>query len=67
MTLRRARAWVLFVAVAASLSSLGNGFAYDDNSVVLHNPVVTEGRWGEALLGPYWAARGPRAARSTGP
>jgi len=54
VTLPRARAWVLFVAVAAYLNSLGNGFAYDDNAVVLRNDVVTEGRWGEALLGPYW-------------
>ena len=45
---------MLFVAVAAYLNSLGNGFAYDDNAVVLRNDVVTEGRWGDALLGPYW-------------
>jgi len=54
VTLRRARVWVLFVAVAAYLNSLGNGFAYDDNAVVLRNEVVTEGHWGDALLGPYW-------------
>ena len=55
MSLRRAHAWVLFVAVAAYVNSVANGFAYDDNSVVTHNPVVTDARWGEALLGPYWA------------
>ncbi len=54
MTSARARGWVLFVAVAAYLNSLGNGFAYDDNAVVVRNDVVTEGRWGEAVLGPYW-------------
>ncbi len=59
MTLRRARAWVLFVAVAAYLNSLGNGFAYDDNGVVRENPVVTEGRWGDALLAPYWPGATP--------
>ena len=59
MSLRRARAWVLFVAVVAYLNALGNGFAYDDTSVVQRNPVVTEARWGDALLGPYWAAEGP--------
>jgi Flp pilus assembly protein TadD len=58
MSLRRARAWVLFVAVAAYVNSVANGFAYDDNSVVLGNPVVTEGRWGDALLAPYWAEAG---------
>jgi len=42
------------VAVAAYANSLGNGFAYDDNLVILRNPVVTEARWTEALLGPYW-------------
>jgi Flp pilus assembly protein TadD len=54
VTGRRARGWVLFVAVAAYLNSLGNGFAYDDNGIIRENPVVTEGRWGEALLAPYW-------------
>jgi len=54
----RARGWVLFIALAAYLNSLANGFAYDDNSVVLRNPVVTEGRWGDALLGPYWTEAG---------
>jgi len=44
----------VFVALAAYVNALGNGFAYDDNLVILRNPVVTEGRWGEALLGPYW-------------
>ena len=59
MSLRRARVWVLFVAIVAYLNALGNGFAYDDNHLVERNPVVTEARWGDALLGPYWAAQGP--------
>ncbi len=52
----RGRAWalVLFVALTAYANSLGNGFAYDDNLMVALNPVVTEGQWDEALLGPYW-------------
>jgi Flp pilus assembly protein TadD len=52
----RGRSWalVLFVALMAYANSLGNGFAYDDNLMVALNPVVTEGQWGEALLGPYW-------------
>jgi Flp pilus assembly protein TadD len=52
----RGRSWalVLFVALTAYANSLGNGFAYDDNLMVALNPVVTEGQWGEALLGPYW-------------
>ncbi len=54
MTVTRARWLVLFVAVAAFLNSLGNGFAYDDNQVVRFNPVVTQAHWHQALLGPYW-------------
>ena len=52
--LSRGRSWalVLFVALTAYANSLGNGFAYDDNLMVALNPVVTEGQWGEALLGP---------------
>lgn len=50
----RARGILLFVALAAYVTALGNGFAYDDNLVVALNPVVTEGNWGRALLGPYW-------------
>jgi Flp pilus assembly protein TadD len=50
----RARGLLLFVALAAYATALGNRFAYDDNLVVALNPVVTEGDWGEAILGPYW-------------
>jgi tetratricopeptide (TPR) repeat protein len=51
---RRAAGLIVFVALAAYANALGNGFAYDDNLVILRNPVVTEARWAEALLGPYW-------------
>jgi tetratricopeptide (TPR) repeat protein len=50
----RVRLLVVFVALAAYATSLGNGFAYDDNLIIARNPVVTEGQWGDALLGPYW-------------
>jgi Flp pilus assembly protein TadD len=53
------RLLVLFVAAAAYANSLGNGFAYDDNRVVAMNPVVTLGRWGQALFGPYWQGARP--------
>jgi tetratricopeptide (TPR) repeat protein len=55
MTIARARWLLVFVAVAAFLNSLGNGFAYDDNQIVRLNPVVVEAHWHEALLGPYWS------------
>jgi hypothetical protein len=45
---------VALVAAAAYGNSVGNGFAYDDNLILTANPVVTEGRVSEALLGPYW-------------
>lgn len=54
MTLTRARGLVLFVALAAFLNSLGNGFAYDDNAIIVQNPVVTHTEWKQALLGRYW-------------
>lgn len=50
---------VLFVASAAYVNALGNGFAYDDNRVVAMNPVVAHAQWGEALLGPYWQGARP--------
>ncbi len=62
MTLTRARGMVLFVAVAAFLNSLGNGFAYDDNGIIVHNPVVTHAEWSRAFLGPYWQ----EASKGTG-
>jgi protein O-mannosyl-transferase len=55
------RLLVLFVAVAAYVNALGNGFAYDDIRIVVRNPVVTGARWGEALLGQYWQGARPGA------
>lgn len=54
MTPGRAALWVAAVAVVAYANSLGNGFAYDDNLIITANPVVTDGRMSEAVLGPYW-------------
>ena len=42
------------LAVVAYVNALGNGFAFDDNLIIVANPVVTGARWGEALLGPWW-------------
>ncbi len=55
--LRRPEVIVALLALAASASSLGNGFVYDDVSIILQNPVVRHvesiGRiWGS----PYWPA-----------
>lgn len=58
----RAMAYAVVMALAAYANSVGNGFAYDDTSVVERNPVVTEGRWGEVPLGRYW----PEATRGSG-
>jgi len=46
--------YVLVLALAAYANATGNGFALDDGPAIVTNPVVTEARWGEALLGPYW-------------
>ncbi len=49
-----AGAYAFLLAVAAYLNAAGNGFAYDDGLILAVNPVVTEGRWGEAFFGPWW-------------
>jgi len=54
MSLGVARLLVVAAVVGAFANSLGNGFANDDEPIVADNPVVTEARWGDALLGPYW-------------
>lgn len=46
--------YVFLLAAAAYVNAAGNGFALDDGPVIVTNPVVTQGLWGEALLGPYW-------------
>lgn len=50
----RARLLVLFVAVAAFLNSLGNGFAFDDNWFIVENDVVTEQEYGRAFTESSW-------------
>jgi len=52
----RAYAAVLAVALAASVSSLVNGFVYDDVRVVQQDARVHSlGRLPELLTGPYWS------------
>lgn len=59
MTGRRAAFWVLALCFATYANALGNGFAYDDELIVVTNPTVTEGGPRDALVRPYWAdARG---------
>ena len=53
MTPLRVGFLVLFLASAAYTNALGNGFAYDDNAILLRNPVVTNGDWRGALSSPY--------------
>ena len=62
MTRARAVLLLVLVATAAYGNSLGNGYAYDDNEIVLRNPAVTEGDFSAALGGPYW----PQAADGGG-
>ena len=45
---------VLLVAVGTYGNSVLNGFAYDDNTIIEGNPVVTEGRVVDALSSSYW-------------
>lgn len=54
MSLSRGALLVALVAAACYANALGNDFAYDDNEIILHNPVVTTPELGQALLGPYW-------------
>ena len=48
--------------MSAYLNSLGNGFAYDDNWVIVENPVVTDARLADAFTEPAW----PGAREGTG-
>jgi len=58
----RAALLVFVVAVGTFANSALNGFAYDDDAVIVGRPVVTEGRAVEALTSPYW----PDAVSGTG-
>lgn len=62
LSIPRAYALVLGIALAAFANSLGNGFAYDDTQIIENNPVVTEGSVGDVLDVPYW----PKAVAGTG-
>ena len=45
---------VLIVALGTFANSVRNGFAYDDNTIILEHPVVIEGRVIDALTSSYW-------------
>jgi hypothetical protein len=50
----RAALVVVLVATATYANSVFNGFAYDDNTIIVGNPSVTEGRVVDALTSSYW-------------
>ena len=50
----RAALLLLIVAVGTFANSALNGFAYDDDAIIVRHPVVTEGRAVDALTSPYW-------------
>jgi tetratricopeptide (TPR) repeat protein len=50
-----ALALVAVLATAVFSNSLQNGFAYDDQGIVVQNPVVTDGDAWAAVGAPYWA------------
>lgn len=54
MTVFRAGFFVAFLALAAYVNSLPNGFAYDDEGILLNNPVVTTGDYHAAATGSWW-------------
>jgi tetratricopeptide (TPR) repeat protein len=59
----------LLLAVVAYANSLGDGFAYDDETILLQNPAVLEpfqGRpvpWYEAWRRPYWPDTNARSGQ----
>jgi hypothetical protein len=54
MTKSRAAFLVVLVAVGAYANSIGNGFAYDDNHIIVNNPAVTDPSVERVLWEPYW-------------
>jgi Tfp pilus assembly protein PilF len=54
VTASRVGVLVFLLAVGAYANSLGNGFAYDDESIIVENPVLTGGDWAGALRLPWW-------------
>ncbi len=59
MTTRKACLWAALVAVAAYANSAGNGFAYDDATIVVQNPIVQGGSPLRAFAEPYWPRHAP--------
>ena len=59
---RRAAILVSLVAVGTYANSVLNGFAYDDNIIIVGRLLVTEGRAVEGLTAAYW----PEAVSGTG-
>ncbi len=49
---------ILIASVAAYANSVANDFAYDDNTIIRGNAVVTEGRVRDALSSPSWPDMG---------
>ncbi|TPW17836.1 MAG: hypothetical protein FD129_214, partial [bacterium] len=53
--------WLLLVGFTAFLvyvTTLGNGFAYDDGVIIEESPLVTEpARMGEVFTTPYWGSK----------
>ncbi|MBI2505164.1 MAG: tetratricopeptide repeat protein [Candidatus Latescibacteria bacterium] len=43
------------LVILAYARALGNGFCFDDQGIVVDNPLVSEGRWGAILLSDYWS------------
>lgn len=58
----RAGILIIFLAVAAYANSIGNGFAYDDQKILIENPLVTTGNWRAALHSSWW----PRVVEGSG-
>jgi len=53
---------VLLVAAGTYANSVPNGFAYDDNTIIVGRSLVTDGRAVEALTSAYW----PQAVSGSG-
>ncbi|MBM3277661.1 MAG: tetratricopeptide repeat protein [Candidatus Handelsmanbacteria bacterium] len=49
---------LLGLAAVAYNGALGNGYCLDDRGIVVDNPQVREGRWGEIFLTDYWSPIG---------
>ena len=54
MTTPRAALLVLLVSVGAYANSIGNGFAYDDQPIVVRNPAVASPTLERIVAAPYW-------------